>query len=237
MKDTYFCTMYVELGYADGLLGGSANSTADTLRPIMQLIKTRLPHTIVSSCFLMSRKDEHYIFADCSLNRNPDTDELVEIALQAAETAKTFQLEPRVALLSYSTHGSGSGTDVDKVREAAQRLQRMPLDYAVDGELQVDCALSARVAKLKAVDSIVGGNANILIFPDLNAGNIGYKLVANLGGFEALGPILQGVRLPMNDLSRSATTEEIYKMAIITAMQKEAEAGRNVNADSSNLGI
>lgn len=237
MKDTYFCTMYVELGYADGLLGGSANSTADTLRPIMQLIKTRLPHTIVSSCFLMSRKDEHYIFADCSLNRNPDTDELVEIALQAAETAKTFQLKPRVALLSYSTHGSGSGTDVDKVREAAQRLQRMPLDYAVDGELQVDCALSARVAKLKAVDSIVGGNANILIFPDLNAGNIGYKLVANLGGFEALGPILQGVRLPMNDLSRSATTEEIYKMAIITAMQKEAEAGRNVNADSSNLGI
>ena len=237
MKDTYFCTMYVELGYADGLLGGSANSTADTLRPIMQLIKTRLPHTIVSSCFLMSRKDEHYIFADCSLNRNPDTDELVEIALQAAETAKTFQLEPRVALLSYSTHGSGSGTDVDKVREAAERLQRMPLDYAVEGELQVDCALSARVAKLKAVDSIVGGNANILIFPDLNAGNIGYKLVANLGGFEALGPILQGVRLPMNDLSRSATTEEIYKMAIITAMQKEAEAGRNVNADSSNLGI
>ena len=237
MKDTYFSTMYVELGYADGLLGGSANSTADTQRPIMQLIKTRLPHTIVSSCFLMSRKDEHYIFADCSLNRNPDTDELVEIALQAAETAKTFQLEPRVALLSYSTHGSGSGTDVDKVREAAERLQRMPLDYDVDGELQVDCALSARVAKLKAVDSIVGGNANILIFPDLNAGNIGYKLVANLGGFEALGPILQGVRLPMNDLSRSATTEEIYKMAIITAMQKEAEAGRNVNADSSNLGI
>ncbi|MCB7429902.1 phosphate acetyltransferase, partial [Erysipelatoclostridium ramosum] len=122
-------------------------------------------------------KDEHYIFADCSLNRTPDTDELVEIALQAAETAKTFQLEPRVALLSYSTHGSGSGTDVDKVREAAERLQRMPLDYAVDGERQVDCALSARVAKLKAVDSIVGGNANILIFPDLNAGNIGYKLV------------------------------------------------------------
>ena len=239
MKDTYFCTMYVELGYADGLLGGSANSTADTLRPIMQLIKTRLPHTIVSSCFLMSRKDEHYIFADCSLNRNPDTDELVEIALQAAETAKTFQLEPRVALLSYSTHGSGSGTDVDKVREAAERLQRMPLDYAVDGELQVDCALSARVAKLKAVDSIVGGNANILIFPDLNAGNIGYKLVANLGGFEALGPILQGVRLPMNDLSRSATTEEIYKMAIITAMQKEAgnKMRRHGNADSIDLGI
>lgn len=237
--DTYFCTMYVELGYADGLLGGSANSTADTLRPIMQLIKTRMPHTIVSSCFLMSRRDEHYIFADCSLNRNPNTDELVEIALQAAESAKTFQLEPKVALLSYSTHGSGSGTDVDTVREAAQRLQRMPLDYDVDGELQVDCALSRRVAELKAVDSTVGGNANVLIFPDLNAGNIGYKLVANLGGFEALGPILQGVRLPMNDLSRSATTEEIYKMAIITAMQKEAgkKMRRHGNADSIDLGI
>lgn len=222
MKDTYFCTMYVELGYADGLLGGSANSTAETLRPIMQLIKTRMPHTIVSSCFLMSRKDEHYIFADCSLNRNPDADELVEITLQSAETAKTFQMEPRVALLSYSTHGSGSGMDVDTMCEAARRLKRMPLDYAVDGELQADCALSKRVADMKAPDSSVGGAANVLIFPDLNAGNIGYKLVANLGGFEALGPILQGVRLPMNDLSRSATTEEIYKMAIITAMQKEA---------------
>ena len=222
MKDTYFCTMYVELGYADGLLGGSANSTAETLRPIMQLIKTRMPHTIVSSCFLMSRGDEHYIFADCSLNRNPNVDELVEIALQSADTARTFCMEPKVALLSYSTHGSGSGADVDTIHEAAQRLKRMPLDYAVDGELQVDCALSKRVAGLKAADSPVGGTANVLIFPDLNAGNIGYKLVANLGGFEALGPILQGVRLPMNDLSRSATTEEIYKMAIITAMQREA---------------
>ena len=153
MKDTYFCTMYVELGYADGLLGGSANSTAETLRPIMQLIKTRMPHTIVSSCFLMSRKDEHYIFADCSLNRNPDADELVEITLQSAETAKTFQMEPRVALLSYSTHGSGSGMDVDTMCEAARRLKRMPLDYAVDGELQADCALSKRVADMKAPDS------------------------------------------------------------------------------------
>ena len=172
------------------------------------------------------------------VRRKPAPD-MVEIALQAAESAKTFQLEPKVALLSYSTHGSGSGTDVDTVREAAQRLQRMPLDYDVDGELQVDCALSRRVAELKAVDSTVGGNANVLIFPDLNAGNIGYKLVANLGGFEALGPILQGVRLPMNDLSRSATTEEIYKMAIITAMQKEAgnKMRRHGNADSIDLGI
>lgn len=219
-KDSYFCTMYVELGYADGLLGGSTNSTADTLRPIMQLIKTKQGHSIVSSCFLMNRGDEHYIFADCSLNINPNTDQLVEIALQSAESARQFGIEPRVALLSYSTMGSGHGRDVDQVKEAVTRLKRLPLDYLIDGEMQVDCALSPRVAKLKAPDSPVGGHANVFIFPDLNAGNIGYKLVANLGGFEALGPILQGVRLPMNDLSRSATSEEIYKMAIITAMQK-----------------
>lgn len=221
-KDAYFCTMYVELGYADGLLGGSTNSTADTLRPIMQLVKTSPGNSLVSSCFLMIREDRQYIFSDCSLNIHPNEDELVEITLQSAESAKTFGIVPCVALLSYSTIGSGHGEDVDRVRQAVQRLKRMPLDYAVDGEMQVDCALSQRVAELKAPDSIVGGHANVLIFPDLNAGNIGYKLVANLGGYEALGPILQGVRLPMNDLSRSATVEEIYKMALITAMQKMA---------------
>lgn len=223
-KDTYFCTMYVELGYADGLLGGSTNSTAETLRPIMQLIKTKQGHTIVSSCFLMNRGEEHYIFADCSLNISPNSDQLVEIALQSAESAKQFGIEPRVALLSYSTYGSGHGPDVDQVKEAVTRLKRLPLDYPVDGEMQVDCALSEKVAQLKAPTSPIGGCANVFIFPDLNAGNIGYKLVANLGGFEALGPILQGVRLPMNDLSRSATTEEIYKMAIITAMQCKAQS-------------
>lgn len=221
-KDAYFCTMYVELGYADGLLGGSTNSTADTLRPIMQLIKTSSGNTLVSSCFLMIRDDQEYIFSDCSLNIHPEVDELVEITLQSAESARAFGLDPNVALLSYSSKGSGHGSDVDHVREAVTRLNRMPLNYPIDGEMQVDCALSARVAKLKAPNSPVAGHANVLIFPDLNSGNIGYKLVANLGGFEALGPILQGVRLPMNDLSRSATVEEIYKMALITAMQKLA---------------
>lgn len=221
-NDAYFCTMYVELGLADGLLGGSTNSTADTLRPIMQLIKTSTGNTMVSSCFLMRRDDQEYIFSDCSLNIHPKVDELVEIALQSAQSARAFGLEPSVALLSYSSKGSGHGPDVDHVKEAVMRLKRMPLTYPVDGEMQVDCALSKRVARLKAPDSNVAGNANVLIFPDLNAGNIGYKLVANLGGFEALGPILQGVRLPMNDLSRSATVEEIYKMALITAMQKLA---------------
>lgn len=218
-KDSYFCTMYVEMGFADGLLGGSTNSTADTLRPIMQLVKTSPGNTFVSSCFIMNKGNQHLVFADCSLNRNPDVDHLVEIALQTAENAKTFGISPRVAMLSYSTKGSGLGPDIERVKEASKRLLRMPLDYPVDGEMQVDCALVERVAQLKAPDSVVGGTANVLIFPDLNAANIGYKLVANLGGYEALGPILQGVRLPMNDLSRSATADEIYKMALITAMQ------------------
>lgn len=219
-KDAYFCTMYVEMGYADGLLGGSTNSTADTLRPIMRLVKTSPGNSIVSSCFLMCHEEKQYIFADCSLNIKPNADELVEIALQSAQSAKTFGMKPYVALLSYSTYGSGHGEDVDLVKEVARRLKRLPLDYEVDGELQVDCALNKEVAKLKAADSKVGGCANVLIFPDLNAANIGYKLVANLGGYEAYGPILQGVRLPMNDLSRSATIDEIYTMALITAMQK-----------------
>lgn len=219
-KDSYFCTMYVELGYADGMLGGSTNSTADTLRPIMQLIKTSPGNTIVSSCFLMSRDEEHYIFADCSLNRNPNVDQLVEIALQSAQSAKSLGLVPCVAMLSYSTYGSGLGEDVELVKEASTRLKRLPLDYLIDGEMQVDCALNETVAKLKAPQSKVGGHANVLIFPDLNAANIGYKLVANLGRFQAYGPILQGVRLPMNDLSRSANVEEIYTMALITALQK-----------------
>lgn len=218
-KDSYFCTMYVEMGFADGLLGGSTNSTADTLRPIMQLVKTSPGNTFVSSCFIMNKGDHHLVFADCSLNRNPDVDHLVEIALQTAENAKTFGILPSVAMLSYSSKGSGLGPDVDRVKEATSRLLRMPLDYPVDGEMQVDCALIEHVAQLKAPDSVVAGHANVLIFPDLNAANIGYKLVANLGGYEALGPILQGVRLPMNDLSRSATSDEIYKMALITAMQ------------------
>ena len=220
-KDTYFCTMYVEMGYADGLLGGSTNSTADTLRPIMQLVKTKPGCSFMSSCFLMLKKEQRLIFADCSMNRNPNVDQLVEITLQSAESAKAFGLTPKVALLSYSSKGSGSGIDVDLVRETAIRLSHMPWDYIVDGELQVDCALNPQVAELKAPNSPIKGEANVLIFPDLNSGNIGYKLVANLGGYEALGPILQGVRLPMNDLSRSASIDEIYKMAIITAMQKE----------------
>ena len=218
-KDTYFTTLYTEMGYADGLLGGSQNSTADTLRPIMQLIKTKPDCNFMSSCFLMKKDDQVLIFADCSMNRNPDVDQLVEIAIQSAKTALDFGLYPKVAMLSYSTKGSGAGESVDKVKEATKRLKRMSLPFVVDGEMQVDSALNPHVAELKCPDSLIKGDANVLVFPDLNAGNIGYKLVSNLGGYEAIGPILQGVRIPMNDLSRSATVDEIYKMALITAMQ------------------
>ena len=219
-KDTYFCTLYTEMGYADRLLGGCINSTADTLRPIMQLVKTKPGCNCMSSCFVMKKDDRILLFSDCSMNRDPDVDQLVEIAIETAKTATNFGIYPKVAMLSYSTKGSGKGETIDKVKEATTRLQRMALPYIVEGELQVDAALNPHVAELKCPNSLIKGDANVLIFPDLNAGNIGYKLVSNLGGYEAIGPILQGIRIPMNDLSRSATVDEIYKMALITAMQQ-----------------
>lgn len=216
----YFTTMYVEMGYADGLLGGAATSTADTVRPALQLIKAKPGNLAVSSCFLMTKDARTLVMADCSLNVDPDADQLVEITLQTARTARQFGIEPKIGLLSYSTYGSGSGESVNKVREAVVRLKRMPLDYEVDGEMQVDCALSPRVARLKAPQSPIAGQVNTLIFPNIDAGNIGYKLVAQLGEFEALGPILQGLNAPINDLSRGCNANEVYKMAIITAAQK-----------------
>ena len=208
------------MGYADGLLGGAATSTADTVRPALQLIKAKPGNLAVSSCFLMTRDTRTLVMADCSLNVDPDADQLVEITLQTARTARQFGIEPKIGLLSYSTYGSGSGESVNKVREAVVRLKRMPLDYEVDGEMQVDCALSPRVARLKAPQSPIAGQVNTLIFPNIDAGNIGYKLVAQLGEFEALGPILQGLNAPINDLSRGCNANEVYKMAIITAAQK-----------------
>lgn len=224
-KANYFTTMYVQMGYADGLLGGARTSTADTLRPALQLIKAKPGNLAISSCFLMTRMDRILVMADCSLNVDPNEDEIVEITLQTAKTVRQFGVEPKIALLSYSTYGSGKGESVHKMKTATQRLKRMPLDYEVDGEMQVDCALNETVAKLKAPDSSIGGKVNTLIFPNIDAGNIGYKLVAQLGGFEALGPILQGLNAPINDLSRGCSVSEIYKMAIITAAQKHELQG------------
>jgi len=220
-KSNYFGTMLVKMGKADCLLGGATYSTADTVRPALQLIKARPGSKNVSSCFILYRQtesgNEMYAMADCAINVDPDENELVEIALETARTASTFSINPSVALLSYSTLGSGKGESVDKMRNAAEKLKAMDLDFPVDGELQFDAAFSPTVAKVKAPDSHVAGHANTFIFPDIDAGNIGYKIAQRLGGFEAFGPILQGLNAPINDLSRGCNADEVYKMSIITA--------------------
>ncbi len=220
LQTNYFGTMLVQMGYADGLLGGATYSTADTVRPALQLVKARPGNSIVSSCFILLRQEEQLVMGDCSINIDPNTDELVEITLQTARTVRQFGIEPHVGLLSYSTYGSAKGASVSKVQEASERLKRMPLDFEVDGEMQFDCCVAEEVAKLKAPDSEVAGHVNTFIFPNIDAGNIGYKIAARLGGFEAIGPILQGLNAPINDLSRGCNEEEVYKMAIVTAAQK-----------------
>jgi phosphate acetyltransferase len=224
LKSNYFGTMLVKMGYADGLLGGATYSTADTVRPALQIIKTKPGNKIVSSCFILQRStengDERYAMADCAINLNPNEDELVEIAIETARTAQAFSIEPKVAMLSYSTLGSGKGETVDLMHNATEKLNAMALDFPIDGELQFDAAFSPEVAKTKAPNSSVAGQANTFIFPDINAGNIGYKIAQRLGGFEAFGPILQGLNAPINDLSRGCNAEEVYKMAIITAALK-----------------
>ena len=211
----YFGTMLVKMGYADALLGGATYSTADTVRPALQIIKTKPGNKIVSSCFIMVRpsatgENEVLAMADCAINIKPNEDELVEIAVETAKTAK-------VAFLSYSTHGSGKGEDVDKMRNACEKAKAAMPDVPVDGEFQFDAAVSPVVAKTKHIDGPVGGHANTFIFPDINAGNIGYKICQRMGSFDAYGPILQGLNAPINDLSRGCNAQEVYSMAIITA--------------------
>lgn len=220
LKTNFFGTMYIKLGCADGLLGGATYSTADTIRPALQLIKTKAGNSIVSSCFLLSKDGKWIVMGDCSININPTADDLVEITLQTSRTVRQFGIEPTVGLLSYSTLGSAKGESVTKVNEAATRLKRMPLDFDVEGEIQFDCCVASEVAALKAPDSPVAGRINTFIFPNIDAANIGYKIASRLGGYEAIGPILQGLNAPINDLSRGCTAEEVYKMAIVTAAQK-----------------
>ena len=221
-KGNYFGTMLVKMGVADCLLGGATYSTADTVRPALQLIKTKPGSNIVSSCFIMVRpaasgENEVLAMADCAINIKPTEDELVEIALETANTAKTFGIDPKVAFLSYSTLGSGKGEDVDKMRNACAKAKEKAPELAIDGELQFDAAVSPTVARTKCPGSQVAGHANTFIFPDINAGNIGYKICQRMGSFEAYGPILQGLNAPINDLSRGCNAQEVYSMAIITA--------------------
>ena len=216
-KGNYFGTMLVKMGYADSLLGGATYSTADTVRPALQIVKTKKGSHLVSSCFIMVRGEEKLAMGDCAINIKPNEDELVEIAVETAKCAQTFGIEPKVAFLSYSTKGSGKGEDVDKMRNACAKAKEAMPEIAVDGEMQFDAAVSPTVGQLKFPGSKVAGYANTFIFPDINAGNIGYKIAQRLGGFDAYGPILLGLNAPINDLSRGCNAQEVYSMAIITA--------------------
>ena len=217
-QTNYFGTMLVKMGLADGLLGGATYSTADTVRPALQIIKTKPGAKLVSSCFILNKENAPRLaMGDCAINLYPTSEQLADIAVETAATASLFGIEPKVAMLSYSTFGSGAGEAVDKVREAADILKNREIDFVVDGEIQFDAAYSPAVAEKKCPDSPVGGKANTFIFPDINAGNIGYKIAQRLGGYEAIGPILQGLNAPVNDLSRGCNADEVYKMAIITA--------------------
>ena len=221
-KGNYFGTMLVAMGIADALLGGATYSTADTVRPALQLVKTKPGNSIVSSCFILVRPyatggNMVLAMADCAINIDPTEDELVEIASETVKCAEIFGVDPKVAFLSYSTFGSGKGPVVDKMRNAAEKAKAAMPEVPIEGELQFDAAVSPRVAQTKCPDSKVAGYANTFIFPDINAGNIGYKICQRMGSFDAYGPILQGLNAPINDLSRGCNAQEVYSMAIITA--------------------
>ena len=217
----YFGVMLVKLGFADGMVSGAIHSTADTVRPALQIIKTKPGISRTSGVFLMNREntDHRLMFADCAINIEPNAQELAEIAINTAETAKVFGIDPKVAMLSFSTKGSAKSPKVDRVVQATNIAKEMRPDLAIDGELQFDAAFVPATAAIKAPDSDVAGHANVFVFPGLQAGNIGYKIAQRLGMFEAIGPILQGLNKPVNDLSRGASAEDIYNLAIITAAQ------------------
>ena len=233
-KSNYFGTMLVKAGKADALLGGATYSTADTVRPALQIIKTKKGSNLVSSSFILFRekdgKEEKIAMGDCAINLSYsdrlDKDgnvvlsaarQLAEVAVETARTADFFGIDPKVAVLSFSTYGSGKGGTVQLSHDAVIEARQLDPNLVIDGDFQFDAAVSAEVAKTKCPDSKVAGQANTFIFPLIEAGNIGYKIAQRLGGFEAYGPILQGLNAPINDLSRGCTADEVYKMAIITA--------------------
>lgn len=217
----YFGVMLVQMGLADGMVSGAIHSTADTVRPALQIIKTKPGISRTSGVFLMNRENtnERYIMADCAINIEPSAQELAEIAVNTAQTASIFDIDPKVAMLSFSTKGSGKSPQVDKVAEATKLAKEMAPELALDGELQFDAAFVPGTAAIKAPDSDVAGHANTFVFPDLQSGNIGYKIAQRLGMFDAIGPILQGLNKPVNDLSRGSSADDIYKLGIITAAQ------------------
>lgn len=220
----YFATLLVECGYADGMVAGAEASTATTVRPALQIIKAKNKKDPVSSCFLIYGKNkflknEAMVLSDCGVLENPDADTLAMIGSQSVKTAKAFGIEPRVAFLSYSTKGSAKNENVDKVRMAFEKFAKKEKDIVCDGELQFDAAMVPSVAEHKAPESPLKGNSNVLIFPNIEAGNICYKAIQYVGGVNAVGPILQGLKKPVNDLSRGCSVNDIVIVSAITALQ------------------
>lgn len=218
---SYFGTMMVYKGHADGMVSGAVHTTAHTIIPALQFVKTRPGVSTVSSCFFMCLDDHVSVFADCAVNVNPTADQLAEIAISTAESAIAFGIEPRVALLSYSSGTSGSGAEVDKVREATEKARQMRPDLKIEGPIQYDAAVDPIVGRAKMPGSEVAGQANVLIFPDLNTGNNTYKAVQRETGALAIGPMLQGLNKPVNDLSRGCTIDDIFNTVVITSIQAQ----------------
>lgn len=219
LDENYFGTMLVYLDKADGLVSGAAHSTADTVRPALQIIKTKEGIKKTSGVFIMVREEKKYVFADCAINISPDSNDLAEIAIASAETAKLFDIDPRVAMLSFSTKGSAKSPETERVADAVSIAKEKAPDLVLDGEFQFDAAIVPSVAETKAPGSVIKGDANVFVFPSLEAGNIGYKITQRLGNFAAVGPILQGLNKPVNDLSRGCSADDAYKLALITAVQ------------------
>lgn len=222
-EPSYFGTMLVYEKIADGMVSGAVHSTANTVRPALQIIKTKPGQKRVSGAMLLEKGPELLVFADCAMNIDPDSATLAEIARQSAATAKMAGLEPQIAMLSFSTKGSAKSPLVDKVTKATELAHEQDPDLALDGELQFDAAYVPEVGSLKAPDSKVAGHANVFVFPDLQAANIGYKIAQRLGGYTAVGPVLQGLAAPINDLSRGAKVEDIYLTGVLTAAQAQED--------------
>lgn len=220
----YFGTMLVYTGKAAGLVSGAAHSTGDTVRPALQIIKTKPGVSRTSGIFFMIKGDEQYIFGDCAINPELDVQGLAEIAVESAKSAQSFGMDPKVAMLSFSTKGSAKADDVTKVQDALKLAQdKVEADHldnvVIDGEFQFDAAIVPSAAEKKAPGAKIQGDANVFVFPSLEAGNIGYKIAQRLGGYDAVGPVLQGLNSPVNDLSRGCSTEDVYNLSIITAAQ------------------
>lgn len=220
LDGSYFGTMMVQLGFADGMVSGAANTTAHTIRPALEFVKTRPGVSVVSSVFFMALADRVLVYGDCAVNPDPNAQQLADIAISSAETAAQFGVSPRVAMLSYSTGDSGTGADVDKVREATALARAARPDLLIDGPIQYDAASDPAIGAAKMPGSQVAGHATVFIFPDLNTGNNTYKAVQRSANAIAVGPVLQGLNRPVNDLSRGATVQDILNTVAITAVQK-----------------